>query len=100
MYIVHLFKVDILLYLMYNKCIIKIEVYHMLHYKIDILDALKKIGFTSYKIRKDKIIGEAQMQKIRTGEIASKETLNTLCRLLNCQPGDILEYIPDSQKKE
>ncbi len=68
----------------------------MLHYKIDILDALKRIGFTTYKIRKDKIIGEAQMQKIRTGEIASKETLNTICRLLNCQPGDILEYIPDT----
>lgn len=67
----------------------------MLHYKIDILDALKKIGYTTYKIRKDKIIGEAQMQKIRTGEIASKETLNTICRLLNCQPGDIMEYIPD-----
>ena len=67
----------------------------MLHYKIDILDALKRIGFTTYKIRKDKIIGEAQMQKIRTGEIASKETLNTICRLLDCQPGDIMEYIPD-----
>lgn len=73
----------------------------MLRYKIDILNALKKIGFTTYKIRKDKIIGEAQMQKIRTGEIASKETLNTICRLLDCQPGDILEYIPDeSIKKE
>lgn len=67
----------------------------MLRYKIDILESLKEIGFTSYKIRKDKIIGEQQMQKIRTGEIASKDTLNTLCRLLNCQPGDIMEYIPD-----
>ena len=72
------------------------EVYIMLHYKIDILDALKRIGFTTYKIRKDKIIGEAQMQKIRTGEITSKETLNTICRLLDCQPGDILEYVPDT----
>ncbi len=72
----------------------------MLCYKIDILDALKKIGFTSYKIRKDKIMGEAQMQKIRTGEIASKETLNTICKLLNCQPGDILKYIPDDEPKE
>lgn len=72
----------------------------MLRYKIDILDALKKIGFTSYKIRKDKIIGEAQMQKIRTGEIASKETLNTICRLLDCQPGDILIYTPDDTPQE
>lgn len=67
----------------------------MLRYRIDVLSALKEAGFTTYKIRKDKLIGEAQMQKIRTGEIASKETLNTVCRLLDCQPGDILEYIPD-----
>ncbi len=65
----------------------------MLKYKIDILEELKKIGYTSYKLRKDKIIGEAQIQKIRSGELASKETLNTICRLLNMQPGDILEYI-------
>ena len=65
----------------------------MLKYKIDILEELKQKGFTTYKLRKDKIIGEAQIQKIREGELASKETLNTICKLLNCQPGDILEYI-------
>lgn len=65
----------------------------MLKYKIDILDTLKEKGYTSYKIRKDKLIGEAQLTKIRNGEIASKETLNTICKLLNCQPGDILEYV-------
>ena len=37
------------------------------------------------------------LQKIRTGEIASKETLNTICKLLNCQPGDILEYIEETE---
>ena len=67
----------------------------MLKYKIDILEELKAKGYTTYKLRKDKVIGEAQIQKIRTGEIASKETLNTICKLLQCQPGDILEYIED-----
>lgn len=67
----------------------------MLRYKIDILESLKEKGYTSYKLRKDKIIGEAQIQKIRSGELASKETLNTICKLLDCQPGDILEYIAD-----
>lgn len=67
----------------------------MLRYKMDVLQELKTIGFSAYKLRKDKIMGEAQIQKIRTGEIASKETLNTLCKLLNCQPGDIIEYVPD-----
>lgn len=65
----------------------------MLRYKIDILEVLKEKGYSTYKLRKDKLIGEAQIQKIRNGEVASKETLNTICKLLNCQPGDILEYI-------
>lgn len=65
----------------------------MLKYKIDVLEALKEKGYSSYKIRKDKLIGESQLTKIRSGEIASKETLNTICGLLDCQPGDILEYI-------
>ena len=69
----------------------------MLKYKFDILESLKVKGYTSYKIRKEKLIGESQLQKIRTGEIASKETLNTICKLLNCQPGDILEYIEETE---
>ncbi len=70
----------------------------MLKYKINILEALKEKGYTSYKIRKDKLIGEAQLTKIRRGDIASKETLNTICRLLDCQPGDILKYINSDQE--
>ena len=60
---------------------------------LKVSEALKEKGYTSYKIRKDKLIGEAQPTKIRSGDIASKETLNTICKLLDCQPGDILEYI-------
>lgn len=65
----------------------------MLKYKIDVLEELKGKGYSTYKLRKEKLIGEAQIQKIRDGELASKETLNTICKLLNCQPGDILEYV-------
>ena len=67
----------------------------MLKYKIHELEELKGKGYTSYKLRKDKIMGEAQIQKIRQGEIASKETLNTICKLLQIQPGELLEYIDD-----
>ena len=41
----------------------------MLKYKIDILEKLKENGYSTYKLRKDKIIGEAQIQKIRNGEV-------------------------------
>ncbi len=64
-------------------------------YKIDVLEALKEHGYSTYILRKNKLIGEAQIQKIRKGEIVSKETINTICRLLSCQPGDFLAYVED-----
>ncbi len=61
-------------------------------YKIDVLDALKKAGFSSYRIRKEKLLGEATLQRIRNGELVSWENIATICKLLSCQPGDIVEY--------
>ncbi len=61
-------------------------------YKIDVLAALKNAGYSTYKLRKDKIFGEATMQKFRNGEIVNADNLALICKLLNCQPGDILEY--------
>lgn len=68
----------------------------MIVYKIDVLHELKQKGYSTYSLRKNKIMGEAQIQKIRQGELASKETLNTICQLLQIQPGDLLEYIDDT----
>ncbi len=67
----------------------------MIRYKQSILELLKMNGYSTYKIRKEKIFSEAQLQYFRNGTIVREETLNKLCCLLNCQPGDILEYIPD-----
>ena len=67
----------------------------MIKYKIDVLHALKNAGFTTYRLRKDKILGEATIQKLRGFELVSWENINTICKLLSCQPGDILEYVKD-----
>ena len=64
-------------------------------YKIDVLAALKEAGFTTSTIRKEKIMGEAMLQKIRSGQMVSWATLETICDLLNCQPGDLIEYIKE-----
>ena len=69
----------------------------MIAYSIDILAALEEKGYSTYRIRKEKLFGEAQLQKLRSNELVSKETLNTLCKLLNVQPGEILKYVPDSE---
>lgn len=67
----------------------------MIQYKIDIMAALKNAGYSSYRLRSEKIFGEATMTKFRKKEYINFENLNTLCKLLNCQPSDIIEYVPD-----
>ena len=67
----------------------------MIVYKVDVLEMLKNAGYSSYRLRKEKIIGESMMQKIRNGELMSWETLSRVCDLLNCQPGDMLEFIKE-----
>ncbi len=63
-------------------------------YKIDVLAALKEKGYSSYKLRQDKIFGERTIQKIRDGEIVTADNIAKLCELLHCQVGDLLEYKP------
>lgn len=60
-------------------------------YKIDILSALKTAGFSSYRLRRDKIFGEAVIQKLRSGEGVGWDNIEILCNLLSCQPADIIE---------
>lgn len=56
------------------------------------MQALKKAGYTSYKLRAEKIFGEATMTKFRKKEYINFENLDKLCNLLNCQPSDIIGY--------
>lgn len=62
-------------------------------YKVDVIATLKEAGYNTSTIRKEKIMGEAMLQKIRSGQMVSWATLGTICDLLNCQPGDLIEYV-------
>ncbi len=68
-----------------------------IRYKINVLAALKAAGYSSTRIREEKLIGQSYLQQIREGEIVSTACLEKLCELLNCQPGDILEYTNESE---
>ena len=61
-------------------------------YKIDVLEALKAAGYTTYKLRQEKILGARVIQQLRAGEIVSWKTIATICTLLNCQIGDLVEH--------
>ena len=68
----------------------------MIEYKVNILEALKKAGYSSYRLRKEKVLGEGTLQQLRIGNTnISVETLDTICTLLQCQPGDLIEWVPD-----
>lgn len=71
----------------------------MIKYKIDVVKELSNKGYTTNVIRGNKWISEATMTKIRRGENINTTTLNILCVLLKCQPGDILEVIPTDEEK-
>ena len=47
-------------------------------------------------------ISNVNMSKIKTGKISAIRfsTLNGICRVLNCQPGDVLEYVEDDEEEE
>lgn len=64
-----------------------------------LLDLMEQKGLTTYKIRKDKIISESTLQKIRKNKSITTDSISSLCEVLNCQPGDIMEYVPDQTQK-
>ena len=70
----------------------------MLKYK-EVMQKLKQKGYTSTYLRTQHIMGESKMHNIRHNKVDAK-TINQICSLLNCQPGDILEYIPDEPEND
>lgn len=66
-----------------------------LKFKIDVLAALKEKGYNTNRIRTEKLLSQSTLQKFRNGEGVSWENIETLCSLLECQPGDLLEYVEE-----
>ena len=72
----------------------------LIQYKIDVLLALKEKGYSSARIRKEKLIGQATLQRLRHNQSVSFEVLSKLCELLECNIGDILTYYKDEPTEE
>lgn len=71
----------------------------MIKFKIDILKALAEKGYNTNRIRKERLISEGTLQRIRSnsGEPISTATLDTLCKLLKKQPAQLIEYINEEE---
>ena len=51
-------------------------------------------------IRKEKIVSQNVMAVFHKEQSVTMDTINKLCKALKCQPGDLLEYVPDEVPKE
>ena len=71
-----------------------------LRYKIDVLAVLKEKGYNTNKIRTEGLLSQSTLQKFRNQQGVSWENLETLCRLLDCQPADIIEYVREADVSE
>ena len=66
-------------------------------FKIDILSALKDRGYNTTRLRREKLLAEGVIQALRDKKPISWANISRICELLDCQPGDILEYNKDSE---
>ena len=58
---------------------------------------LKEKGISQYKLINEYHISSGQLDRLRKNSNINTYTLNQLCEILDCELGDIAEYIPDSQ---
>ena len=64
---------------------------------IDVMLAKRKMSVTELSEKLDITMANVSILKNGKAKAVKLETLNKLCRILECQPGDLLEYRPDEE---
>lgn len=62
-----------------------------------LITKMKDQGVTSYTVRKNNLMGQATYKALMNGGYIDMHTLESLCDYFKCQPGDLLEYKPDTE---
>ena len=58
-------------------------------------ETMKARGATTYTLQVKGEISSSTVRRLKAGESVSTNTLDALCRILDCTLTDIVEYIPD-----
>ncbi len=66
---------------------------------LDVMMAKRKIGLTELAREVDITLANLSILKNNKAKAVRLSTLDAICRALNCQPGDLLEYVPDEEGK-
>ena len=75
------------------------EVQPMIKYKVDVFLLLKEHGYNQTRIQKEKLLPAQTAQNIKAGKSITLETLNKICIMCKCQPGDLVEVVPTDEEK-
>ncbi len=67
---------------------------------LDVMMAKRKVGLTELAKEVDITLANLSILKNNKAKAVRLSTLNAICRALNCQPGDILEYVEDEAEGE
>lgn len=66
----------------------------------DVLKRLSENGWSTYRLRKEKQISNGTIDRLRAKQSVSTDTIDTICRLCQCQPGDIISYVDELEEAE
>ena len=66
----------------------------MISYK-NLWTVMKEKGISQYTLIKQYKVSPGQITRLKRNESVSTHTIEMFCKILNCQPGDIMEYISD-----
>ena len=58
---------------------------------------MEEKGVTQYALIKKYHVTPGQITRLKRNESVSTHTIEMFCKILNCQVGDIMEYIPDKE---
>ena len=64
---------------------------------LDVMMAKRKMGLTELAKEVDITLANLSILKNGKAKAVRLETLNSICKALKCQPGDILEYVEEEE---
>jgi len=63
----------------------------------DLWNVMKEKGLSQYALIKKYGVSPGQITRLKRNESVSTHTIDMFCKILGCDVGDIMKYIPDEE---